>query len=88
MLLNEAVEKARHERTLSEKEAARFFQECMGLRMYFPSYEIALDKKGGKLTGRARGGSWQREIQMTKFRPESFLRQITLLEDRDERNED
>lgn len=87
MLLHEAVEKTRHERGLTEETAARFFQECMMLRMQFPFYGLELTWRGSRLDGRAAGGDWQREIQMTAFRPEAFLRQITLLEDRDEGNE-
>ena len=84
MILNEAVEKVRHERTLPAEETAGFFEGCMKLRMNFTSYELGLKEDGKRVTGRAAGGSWQREIQMKKFRPETFLRQVTLLEDLDE----
>ena len=84
MILHEAVEKVRHERTLQVEDAAGFFEGCMKFRMNFASYELGLKEDGKRIAGKAAGGSWQREIQMRKFRPETFLRQVTLLEDLDE----
>ena len=82
MILCEAVEKSRHEKWLREDAAAAFFADSQRLWLNFPVYGIDIVKKGRKLNGNAWGGRWNREIQMEGFRPELFMRRITLLEDK------
>ena len=81
MVLCEAVKKARHEKWLNADTAAAFFTKSQRLWLNFPSYDIDIVKRGQKLNGNAWGGGWNREIQMEGFRPELFMRRITLLED-------
>lgn len=78
MVLHEAVETARHEKGLAAGEVqARF--ERTGLR-------LELRDQGRNIDGTAKGGRWEAEIQGTRFRPEEFLRKITLLEQLEEGN--
>ena len=41
--------------------------------------ERLLQEKGEKRTGKAAGGRWEKQIEGTAFRPEVFLRKITLI---------
>ena len=78
MVLHEAVETARHEKGLTAEEVqARF--ERTGVR-------LKLQERGGIIDGRAASDRWEVRIQSTKFRPEEFLRRITLLEQLEEGN--
>lgn len=80
MNLHEAVEKARHERYMDIKDIEAGAEENMRLCMSFPSYNIALSRRFNRTGGNARGGRWHREIEGKEFRPETFLRKITLIE--------
>lgn len=80
MTLHEAVEKGRHERYLDIEGIGSEAEENMGLRMSFSSYQLSLNRWLGKVTGEAKGGVWSREIEIREFRPERFMRQITLIE--------
>jgi hypothetical protein len=88
MVLHEAVEKSRHEREESAGELAARHQEYMRLLLSFPSYELQMEKKGRTVTGTGTGGDWNYVIEMKEFRPERFLRQVTLLESLGETDED
>ena len=78
MVLHEAVETARHEKGLTAEEVqARF--ERTGVR-------LKLQERGGIIDGQAASDRWEVRIQSTKFRPEEFLRRITLLEQLEEGN--
>ena len=73
-----AVETARHEKGLTAEEVqARF--ERTGVR-------LKLQERGGIIDGQAASDRWEVRIQSTKFRPEEFLRRITLLEQLEEGN--
>ena len=88
MVLHEAVEKGRHEKTEEPKTVVEVCQEYLGLLLSFPSFHISLDEEGGAYQGRGAGGSWEKTIQAEAFRPERFLRRITLLEGLGENNGD
>ena len=75
MVLHEAVETARHEKGLTAQ--TRF--ERTGVR-------LELQERGGTIDGQAAADRWEVRIQSTKFRPEEFLRRITLLEQLEEGN--
>ena len=78
MVLHEAVETARHEKGLTAEEVqARF--ERTGVR-------LKLQERGGIIDGQAASDRGEGRIQSTKFRPEEFLRRITLLEQLEEGN--
>lgn len=79
MVLHEAVEKCRHEKGLNIREAEQFFKEHKGLRLRFTDFGISIQEKGEKRTGKATGGHWEKQIEGTAFRPEVFLRKITLI---------
>ena len=87
MLLHEAVEKGRHEKRAEPERLAEEWQERAGLFLRFPSWRLTLREKGGGLSGKGAGGDWEYSIEIRKFRPESFLRKITLLEKLGERDE-
>lgn len=72
LILQEAVEVARHEKQLAIKDVERLFAGT--------SVTVALDENGGAVEGKAKFGRWELEIEGHKFRPESFLRKVTLLE--------
>lgn len=80
MNLHEAVEKVRHEKYLNMDEAESAVQRHMGHLMSFPSYKVGLERKSGRIKGRGAGGRWTRDIEERAFRPETFLRKITLIE--------
>lgn len=79
MVLHEAVEKCRHEKGLNIREAEQFFKEHKGLQLRFTDFGISIQEKGEKRTGKATGGHWEKQIEGTAFRPEVFLRKITLI---------
>ncbi len=88
MLLQEAVEKGRHEKGMELGELSEKLTEASGLMLRFPSWEMGLREQRGKLVGSGKGGEWQYSIEMEPFRPESFLRAVTLLELLGEKDED
>lgn len=55
-------------------------QEHLGRLMFFPDCDLAIKEKGKRIYGEGRGGKWKREIEAGRFRPETFLRKITLIE--------
>lgn len=79
MVLHEAVEKCCHEKKINVRDVEQFFKEHRGLRLRFTTFEISIQEKGEKRTGRATGENWGKQIEMTVFRPETFLRKITLI---------
>lgn len=87
MTLHEAVEKGRHERYINIEEIGSGAEENMGLRMSFSSYGISLKRWMGRVTGKGQGGVWSRQIEIREFRPERFMRQITLIESLGDGNE-
>lgn len=78
MVLHEAVETARHEKGLTAQEVQTRFERT-GVR-------LELQERGGIIDGQAAADRWEVRIQSTKFRPEEFLRRITLLEQLEEGN--
>ena len=80
MNLHEAVEKGRHERYMDIEVIGLEAEENMGLRMSFPSCQISLKNSFGRIQGEGRGSNWRKRIESREFRPERFLRQITLIE--------
>ena len=79
MVLHEAVEKCRHEKNLSIREAEAFFRENKGLLLQFTGLGLSIQEKGEKRTGKASGEKWEKQIEMKGFRPEQFMRKITLI---------
>ena len=88
MNLHEAVEKGRHERYMDLEVIGLGAEENMGLRMTFPSYKIFLKYSFDRIQGEGRGGNWRKRIESREFRPERFLRQITLIESLGDKNGD
>lgn len=88
MVLHEAVEKGRHERHINIEADGLGAEENMGFRMSFPSYQVSLKKRPGRIQGDGKGGKWDRRIESREFRPERFLRQITLIESLGDDDED
>lgn len=88
MSLHEAVEKGRHEKGMELNRIALEAERHMGNPLTFPEYGIHLNLRGKGVRGKGRGGGWSYEIEGRRFRPESFLRKITLIEGRGDGNED
>ena len=80
IMLQEAVEVARHEKTLEAKDVERLFSGT--------SVVVSLDENGGAVEGKAKFGRWELEIEGHRFQPEAFLRKVTLLEQLGEENGD
>lgn len=78
MVLHEAVEVARHEKQMRTDDIKAIFSGAAS--------GIELGERGDMIRGKARSGRWEAEITGHKFRPESFLRKITLLEQLEEGN--
>ena len=79
MVLHEAVEKCRHEKNLRSQEAELFFRENKGLMLQFVDLHLSIQEKGEKRIGKVSGGKWKKQIEVKEFRPEQFLRKITLI---------
>ena len=73
MGMHEAVEKGRHGSVKELEASVSGAQEHMGRLLFFPDCNLIIKEKG-------RGGKWKREIEAGRFRPETFLRKITLIE--------
>lgn len=80
MGLHEAVEKGRHGSAKELDASVSGAQEHMGRLMFFPDCNLTIKERGQKICGEARGGKWEKKIEAERFRPEIFLRRITLIE--------
>lgn len=80
MGIHEAVEKGRHEKTDILEEIESAVLKHMGNPVTFSRYQMNLDHFGSRITGKGKGGRWAHEIEGKRFRPEVFLRKITLIE--------
>lgn len=78
--LHEAVEKGRHVKGMELDGIVSDVQRYMGNPMTFPEYRIHLISRGKRIRGKGQGGGWSHEIDSKKFRPETFLRKITLIQ--------
>lgn len=87
MILHEMTEKYRHEKELSAEDAAGDLQDRGDLWMSFQEFALDIEEKGKWRQGKAEEGDWEHRIQMEVFRPETFLRRITLIEDLGEEDE-
>lgn len=81
MLLHETVEKGRHEKGEELEELSEELEESVGLLLRFSSWDQSVREKNGRFTAEGEGGGWRYVIEMRRFRPESFLRSVTLLEE-------
>lgn len=88
MGLHEAVEKGRHGRMQDLEFTAEKVQEHIGWFMATSDYKLVVKEKGKRVSGKGSGGKWSRDIEIGKFRPETFLRKITLIEGLVERDGD
>lgn len=86
MVLHEMVETARHEKRLDPKEAARLGEGR--LKLLYTAGSLELKNREKAIHGRVRAGEWEKEIKGQCFRPETFMRSITLLEQLGEHNGD
>lgn len=80
MGLHEAVEKGRHEKGAELHVISLTVQDYMGHPMTFSSYQIQLKSSWNRISGKAQGTGWNHEIEGKRFRPEAFLRKVTLIE--------
>ena len=49
-------------------------------RQTLSGYQIQLKSRWNRISGKAQGTGWSHEIEGKRFRPEAFLRKITLIE--------
>lgn len=87
MTVHEAAEKVRHEKEMDLREAEEFFQRNKGLRLHMKDDRISLRKEGKWIHAAGRAEGWGKEIRIRRFRPETFLRKITLIEKLGEEDE-
>ena len=88
MIVHEAAEKARHEKNMNLGEIEAFFQKNRGLRLHMKDDRLSLREEGKWIRAAGRAGNWEKEIRLRRFRPETFLRKITLIEKLGEEDED
>lgn len=88
MTVHEAAEKVCHEKNMDLGEAEAFFQRNRGLRLRMKDDRISLRKEGKWICASGRAENWEKEIRLRHFRPETFLRKITLIEKLGEEDED
>ena len=74
MMLEEAMEWIRYDEESSLMEEAERGMERLG-------FQIQVESEGENLRGTVAGDGWEREISMKKFRPEEFLRKISVIEE-------
>ena len=79
-IIHEAVEKGRHEKGAELHVVASMVQDNMGRPMTLSGYQIQLKSRWNRISGKAQGTGWSHEIEGKRFRPEAFLRKITLIE--------
>ena len=60
---------------INVRDVEQFFKEHRGLWLRFTTFGISIQEKGEKKQGRANGENWGKQIEMTVFRPETFLRE-------------
>lgn len=76
MILEETVERARHERE-PEKKCPILAEEGRRTgnpRVYLGEFAVMLEPKKTSILGKAAAGDWNLEITMKRFLPEAFLR--------------
>lgn len=88
MTVHEAAEKARHEKNMDLGEMEAFFQRNKGLRLRMKGDRLSLGKEGKWIRATGRAENWEKEVRLRRFRPETFLRKITLIEKLGEEDED
>lgn len=88
MTVHEAAEKARHEKNMDLGEMEAFFQRNKGLRLRMKGDRLSLGKEGKWIRAKGRAENWEKEVRLRRFRPETFLRKITLIEKLGEEDED
>ena len=87
MTVHEAAEKARHEKNMDLGEMEAFFQRNKGLRLRMEGDRLSLGKEGKWIRATGRAENWEKEVRLRRFRPETFLRKITLIEKLGEEDE-
>lgn len=87
MTVHEAAEKARHEKNMDLGEMEAFFQRNKGLRLRMKGDRLSLGKEGKWIRATGRAENWEKEVRLRRFRPETFLRKITLIEKLGEEDE-
>lgn len=80
MNLHEAIEKGRHGDGQKLQAAVEGGRSHTGRLMFFPSFSLTAERRGMRVCGKCSGGKWSGEIEAEMFRPEIFLRKITLIE--------
>lgn len=88
MAVHEAAEKVRHEKNMDLGEAEAFFQRNKGLRLHMEDDRYSLREEGKWICAAGRAENWEKAIRIRRFRPETFLRKITLVEELGEQDED
>ena len=73
MMLEEAVEWIRSDEQCPLAEEAGAGMERLG-------FGITVRSEGERVDGTVSGAGWEREISMKRFRPEEFLRKISVIE--------
>ena len=72
-MLEEAVEWIRSDEQCPLAEEAGAGMERLG-------FGITVRSEGERVDGTVSGAGWEREISMKRFRPEEFLRKISVIE--------
>lgn len=79
MILHEVTELKRHEEGLDQTQAEELGNRQLET-LFFTRAVMSLSQEGGKTEGTLKMEERQVEIQLGRFCPEEFLRQMTLTE--------
>lgn len=88
MILHEMIELSAHESQLDQDQIEAMGNRALGHLFVLKSTGMILEQEGGMVSGRLFGSGQNLQIQTKRFRPQDFLREMTILEELREENGD
>lgn len=88
MILHEMIELSAHESQLDQDQIEAMGNRTLGHLFVLKSTGMILEQEGGMVSGRLFGSGQNLQIQTKRFRPQDFLREMTILEELREENGD
>lgn len=79
MKLHQAVEKGRHGTLENLAASTDSVMDQKEILMAFSDWDMNVAKAGKRVTGVGTGDAWSKSIEAEAFRPELFLRKVTLI---------
>lgn len=83
MILEETMEKAAYNCDIEKDETylISYGEKRGNPRLWLGTYEIGLNIEERKVNGRAAAGDWNMQMEIKRFRPETFLRRAEALKE-------